>query len=183
MSSATEVRVDRDFVLSAAIAADGGVPQMTARARAALMIAGRALELTAGDRRQLNAWVRAGTTPQRVVRRARIVLLAAEGLSARAIARELGVSPHTAALWRRQFQRHGPAALLRDAPGRGRKATVARDAGPRLRALLETAPPGGGRWTIRRIAQTTGISRASVHRILRAERPGFRSGRRASRQG
>jgi transposase len=127
------------------------------------------LDLTPGDRHLLEAWVRAGKTPQRVARRARIVLLAAEGLSSRGIARKLAVSSHTVALWRRQFRKHGPHALLRDAPGRGRKATVAQESLERIRVLLRHPPAEGGRWTIRRLAEATGISRASVHRLVRAQ--------------
>lgn len=125
-------------------------------------------DLTHEQRRLLETWVRAGTTPQRVARRAHIVLLTADGLSARAVAQRLGVSPNTVALWQRRFQQDGAEALLRDAPGRGPKAKLADDARARIRGLLASVP-ATGRWTIRRIAQATGISRASVHRILRVE--------------
>src|SRR5262245_20305099 len=81
-------------------------------------------------------------------RRARIVLLAVEGCPAREIARRLGVSSNIVSLWRRRFQSGGPAALMRDAPGRGRKVTVTAGANARLRALLATNPPAG-RWTVR----------------------------------
>jgi transposase len=127
------------------------------------------LDLRHPHRQLLEAWVRAGTTPQRVALRARIVLLAAEGISARAIAQRLGVSPHTVARWWRKYHKHGPTTLLKDAPGRGRKATVSIDARARIRALLDRAPAGGGRWTIRRLAEAAGMSRASAHRMLRAE--------------
>ena len=111
------------------------------------------------------AWIRAGTMPQRVARRARIVLLVSEGCSTREVARRLRVSTHTVSLWRRRFQAGGSAALLRDAPGRGRKATVTTQAHARVRALLST-PPTAGRWTVRALAAAVGISRASVHRVL-----------------
>src|SRR5438045_218081 len=104
-------------------------------------------EVTHAHRKLLEAWVRAGTTPQRVARRARIVLLAADGLSSRAIGVRLGVSAHTVSLWRRRFHAGGPAALLRDAPGRGRKTSVAADAEARIRAVLKTTPPAT-RWTV-----------------------------------
>ena len=107
----------------------------------------------------------AGTMPQRVARRARIVLLVSEGCSTREVARRLGVSTHTVSLWRRRFQAGGSAALLSDAPGRGRKATVTTQAHARVRALLST-PPTAGRWTVRALAAAVGISRASVHRAL-----------------
>ena len=44
------------------------------------------------QRRQLEAWVRAPSTPQSVVTRSRIVLAAAEGTANNRIAKELGVS-------------------------------------------------------------------------------------------
>jgi transposase len=124
------------------------------------------LHLTETDRGVLTAWTRAGKTPQRVVRRAGIVLLAAEGSSTRDIAARLGVSTRTVALWQRRFKGGGPAALLRDAPGRGRKASVTAAANGRLRTLLAMPPPAG-RWTVRALAAAAGISAASVHRVLK----------------
>jgi len=124
------------------------------------------LRITAADRQRLIAWTRAGTTPQRVARRASIVLLAGEGCSARAIAQRLGISAHTVLLWRQRFENGGPDALVRDAPGRGRKASVTIDAPTRVRSLLATPPPAQ-RWTVRTLASAMGISRASVHRVLK----------------
>jgi transposase len=46
--------------------------------------------LTAEERHRLEGWVRSSTTEQRLVERARVVLLAAAGLGSRAIGRELG---------------------------------------------------------------------------------------------
>jgi transposase len=122
------------------------------------------LNVTERDRRLLDAWIRAGTTPQRVVRRARIVLLAGEGRSIRAIAGAIAVNPRTVTLWRRRYEHSGPIALWRDAPGRGRRPTIP---AATVHALLASPPPEGARWTIRRIAEATGLSRASVHRVLR----------------
>jgi len=125
------------------------------------------LRVTESDRDLLGTWTRSGATPQRVARRARIVLLTAEGYSARDIAQRLGVSTHTVSLWRRRFQTGGAAALQRDAPGRGRKVTVTADADARMRTLLASPPPGL-RWTVRSLATAMGISRASMHRVLKA---------------
>jgi transposase len=125
------------------------------------------LRVTESDRQLLRTWIRAGTTPQRVARRARIVLLSAEGCSSREIAQRLGVSTHTVSLWCRRFQAGGSVALMRDAPGRGRKVTVTADADARVRVLLASPPPAA-RWTVRSLAAALGISRASVHRVLKA---------------
>jgi transposase len=124
------------------------------------------LRITDSDRRVLSVWMRAGSTPQRVARRARIVLLLADGLSARETARKLGISAHTVGLWRRRFLQGGIAALQRDAPGRGRKANVTASADARVRMVLASQPPNG-RWTVRSIANAIGMSRASVHRVLK----------------
>ena len=66
----------------------------------------------------MSRWARAGTTPQRVARRCRIVLLAAQGQSNRQIAITLGVTVRTVRRWRERFTSGGPDALLRDAPAR-----------------------------------------------------------------
>ena len=58
------------------------------------------IELSVEQRRVLEGWVRASSTEQRLVVRARIVLLAAQGRSNEEIARELGVVRQTAAKWR-----------------------------------------------------------------------------------
>jgi hypothetical protein len=57
---------------------------------------------------------------------------------------------------------------MHDAPGRGRKVTVTADADARVRVLLATPPPAARRWTVRSLATALGISRASVHRVLKA---------------
>jgi transposase len=127
------------------------------------------LYLTAESRQLLELWVQSGTTPQRVATRARIVLLAGDGHSCRGIARMLGVTVRTVALWHRRYGAQGPQGLLRDAPGRGRIPTITRGENVgRVLALVEAPLPAGEHWTIRRLAEATGISRASIHRILRA---------------
>ncbi len=63
------------------------------------------------ERAVLEARLRAPTTEQRQVFRARIVLLAAEGRSTRSIARELGTMPRTVSGWRGRFARKGLAGV------------------------------------------------------------------------
>ena len=74
-----------------------------------------------GDRKELEGWVRARTTPQRRVERARIVLGSAGGLSGRALAREIGVSLPTVQRWLDRYDDEGLAGLEdRPRPGRPR---------------------------------------------------------------
>jgi len=64
----------------------------------------------------LKAWVRAKTSPQRTVLRARICLLAAEGLPNGVIAKNLKTSRPTVLQWRKRFEQKGPEGLAEDAP-------------------------------------------------------------------
>lgn len=121
--------------------------------------------LRSGQRSLLERWVRARTTPQRVVLRSAIVLLASEGVPNAAIARRLGTSRSTVQLWCLRFSESGPDALLRDAPGRGRKPKV--DAATLARVLDAAA---GERMSIRQLAHRLGISSATVHRALAVRR-------------
>lgn len=60
--------------------------------------------LTEAERVRLEQWIRAGSTPQQVVLRARVILAAAAGESDKAIAAALRVRRETAALWRRRVR-------------------------------------------------------------------------------
>jgi transposase len=59
--------------------------------------------LTAAEVCTLTAWVRAGTTPQRLVRRARVILVSAAGLGSRALARQERMSRTTVRRWLARF--------------------------------------------------------------------------------
>jgi len=69
------------------------------------------------DREQLQEWVRAQFTPQQVVLRSRILLMAAEGKQDLEIASELEINRHTASLWRKRFHADGLDACGRQNPG------------------------------------------------------------------
>src|ERR1035438_10394753 len=61
----------------------------------------------AAARQGLEALVRAGNTAQKLVRRARIALLASEGLADSQISQQLGVNRKTVALWRKRAAEPG----------------------------------------------------------------------------
>src|SRR6476660_10421585 len=71
----------------------------------------REVRLKPKVRKVLEARCRAPSTAQRDVRRARRVLLAAEGRSTRSIAAEVGVQPRIVSHWRRRFAEHGLGGL------------------------------------------------------------------------
>ena len=124
------------------------------------------LPMTAEHKRTLEAWVRAGTTPQRIVLRSRICLLAAEGKSNNAIADQLGTSRPTVLLWRKRFQEAGPSGLSEDAAhGLSAQRLSAEKVNAIVEATLHTKPEAATHWSTRTMAKAQGISPASVARI------------------
>jgi transposase len=127
------------------------------------------LEVSEEQLRTLRAWVAANTTPQRVVLRSRIVLLAHEGLANHAIARRLDISRPTVILWRERFAQGGVDALAEDAPGRGRKSEITPEqVAAVVNATLHTTPKDATHWSTRTMAEAQGLSHASVQRIWEA---------------
>src|ERR687898_1607112 len=127
--------------------------------------------LSAEERGTLEAWARATSIERRRVERARIVLLAADGLASRAIARELGCRHHTVSKWRVRFARDRLAGLA-DAPRSGKPRRYGEDADRRILALLDRPPPAGfARWTAPLLATALGdVSDQYVWRFLRTQR-------------
>jgi transposase len=107
---------------------------------------------------------RARRASVRGVERARIVLLAAEGLQDRDIASQLQIMPETVARWRRRFVTGCVDALAYDAPRPGRPRTIS-DA--QVRKTTQQTPPNATHWSTRTMASATGISERSVRRIWR----------------
>jgi transposase len=99
------------------------------------------------DRVVLEARVRAPTTEQRDIFRARIILLAAEGRSTRSIARTVDTMPRTVSLWRGRFSREGLPGLA-DKPRPGSVPKYNSETSKRILAVLDRPPPTGfARWT------------------------------------
>ena len=100
------------------------------------------------DRNQLSYWVRAHGTPQQVALRSRILLLAAEGKQDLEIALELNINRHTAALWRKRFQKDGVGTVWEIREGRGRKPRYEqKKVAAIINATLQTKPPGQTHWS------------------------------------
>jgi transposase len=128
-----------------------------------------ALVLRDGDRRRLADLARLPSVPSGLAKRARMVLLAADGVPNAQIARMVGVSRPTVISWRDRYQRGGIRAL-EDEPRSGRPPRI--DEADVVVATLA----GGGRppahlgithWSARHMAAELGISFASVARIWR----------------
>src|SRR5271154_5613837 len=115
---------------------------------------------------RLKQWIRAGSTPQVVVLRARIILAAVAGQTDQQISKELKVQRRTAALWRRRVREQGIGCVWEIALGRGRKACYGADrVADLVEATLQTKPAGSTHWSTRTLAAAQGVSKNTIHRI------------------
>jgi transposase len=127
--------------------------------------------LTDAERTELEGFARSTKTEHRLRQRARIVLLAAEGLATRAIGRQVGCTTGTASKWRVRYAENRLAGL--DETGnRGNAPKYTAEATRRILRVLDLRPPDGyGRWTGPLIAKALGnVDVQHVWRVLRAQK-------------
>ncbi|UQE74021.1 IS630 family transposase [Gordonia sp. PP30] len=125
-----------------------------------------ALELREGDDVELDRLLRSTSTPAGVVRRARIVALAAEGWANSHISDVVGVSIPTVRKWRYRYLHDGMAGLLdADRPGRPRHI----DHADIVSATLMPPPKKYGvtHWSSRLLAAHLGVGNATIARAWR----------------
>ena len=124
------------------------------------------LTLDAAQVSRLEQWVAAGSTPQQVVLRCRIGLLASQGQPSARIAKVLRVQRRTVLLWRHRIGREGIGTVWEIAAGRGRKPHYD---GTRIaqviEATLQDKPRGSSHWSTRSMAKAQAISKSTIHRI------------------
>ena len=116
------------------------------------------------DRAELTRWTRAPSLRAGLVQRARIVLLADEGVGTNEIVRRVGVSKPTVIAWKKRYAAEGIAGLD-DRPKPGRPAQV--DEVAVVLATLEPPPQklGVTHWSSRLLAERLGISNVWVAKI------------------
>src|SRR6185295_3704925 len=127
------------------------------------------LTLTAADRADLERVIRATSTPAGIVRRARCVLLLADGHSYSAVCAALGVTDRFVARWKHRFAAGGVLALADEARAGRQDHRLSPAAEARiLRITREERPPAPlTHWTSRRLAARVGVSNATVLRVWR----------------
>jgi transposase len=125
--------------------------------------------LSPADRATLEGWVNGRNTPQKLVWRARIVLLSAERVGVMGITRLVGKSKVTVARWQERYLAKGIDGLRRDATRPGRKPPLnAETIQQVVYKTLHEKPPRGTHWSIRKMAAASGLSRSSIQRIWQA---------------
>jgi transposase len=127
------------------------------------------VELSETEIVTLKRWSRGRRTPTRLVLRANIVLLAADGLENSEIAAKLATSRQTVGLWRKRFARRQLPGIEKDAP-RGAPLSESRRILERqiVEKTTQEKPDNATDWSTRSLAKELGTSRSTVHRTWRA---------------
>ena len=131
------------------------------------------LKLREGDREILESWTRAGTLEARVAKRARILLLAAEGRSNREIGSLVDLHYNQVGIWRQRYGDYGLSGLG-DEERSGRPVVYGHDDVLLLVKLVTEPPPDSAtRWTMEALAEAMAahgvpISASQIWRICSA---------------
>ncbi|MBA3887831.1 MAG: IS630 family transposase [Acidobacteria bacterium] len=131
--------------------------------------------LSEQEQQTLGSWLHAGTSEQRMVERARIILAAAQGTGTNEIARDLGTRAARVSKWRTRFARDRLLGLT-DVPRSGAPSRYDETTERRILAALEEQPPRGhATWTGSLLAAELGdVSADQVWRTLRRFRISLR---------
>ena len=118
------------------------------------------------DRELLESWLRAPSMRAGLAQRARIVLLAADGVPVKDIVERVGVSKPTVIGWKKRYASEGVGGL-EDRPKSGRRPVI--DEVEVVLATLEPPPQrlGVTHWSSRLLAGELGISHVWVGKIWR----------------
>src|ERR1700675_936786 len=121
--------------------------------------------LTPSERGELRDRLRSRRLPAEDVRRARLILLLAQGKSYLAIRQVLGCNPNYISRWKGRFEAERLAGLYSHHPGRAvEKRTPALEARI-LEWARRPAPDGSTHWSSRKLAQHLGVSHMMVARV------------------
>ena len=124
------------------------------------------VEMPAADRAELSRWTRSSSLRAGLAQRARIVLLAADGVGTNEIVTRVGVSKPTVIAWKKRYAAEGIAGL-QDVPKPGRPAQI--DEVAVVLATLEPPPDklGVTHWSSRLLGEQLGISNVWIAKIWR----------------
>lgn len=122
------------------------------------------ISLTKTEKKELKRIINKRTSPQGLVKRARIVLLADQKKSTQEIMESLSVSKMTVVKWRRKFIEKRLDGL-QDAPRSGRKPLYDQEVVTKVISKTLEYPENMTHWSIREMAKVFGMGHMTVHRI------------------
>ena len=121
--------------------------------------------LTSEERAELTKLARSKLSSVRLVQRARIVLLAAQGMQSKDIAAELGIGRVQVSRWRERYAESRLTGIERDLPRGAPPVTV--DVARLVQLTTQSKPTAATHWSTRTMAAELGVSAASVSRHWR----------------
>jgi transposase len=131
-----------------------------------MFVPAAALTIDEGQRRQLESLLRAGATPQKIVRRCQVVLLASQGMANHAIAQQTGLSRPTVLAARAAFANQGTAGICAPQKRKRSRPVLTPELEQRiLDTTLKTRPARATHWSARVLAAKLGVSRMMVQRV------------------
>lgn len=126
------------------------------------------IELDHEVKEHLQSITRSLALPHGLVRRAKIILMAAEGTNNKTIAEKIKLSRFMVGMWRKRFLEQGLMGLYDEArPGAPRSITDEQVA-QLIRKTLNKKPKNSTHWTCRSVAKETKISKSTVQRAWKA---------------
>jgi len=127
------------------------------------------IQLSTEEKETLLRWMRSSKTEQRLVQRARVILLAASGMNGKQIALKMQTRAARISKWLRRFAKDRIAALNDSArSGEKRRKYTGATEERILKALDEPPPAGYSRWNGRLLAEHLGqVSKDQVWRVMR----------------
>jgi transposase len=127
------------------------------------------LQVRPSVRRELEALVTKPTAPQRAVRRALVLLDAADGTPNALISRQRKITREHVIAIRRRFEERGIESVYQDAAGRGRPKEMTEDKAAKIVATtIQRTPKNATHWTGDEMARRFGVSSSTVYRLWRA---------------
>jgi transposase len=125
------------------------------------------INLTTNEKKALNCIINKRTSPQGLVTRANIVLLANEMKSTDEIMKTLSISRSTVVKWRRKFSKNRLDGL-QDAPRPGRKPLYDQQVVAKLISKTLEPPEHATQWSTREMAKEFAMGHMTVHRIWKS---------------
>lgn len=126
------------------------------------------IQLSEAERKRLESLVKGRTTPVRLVKRSRIVLLAAQGVENQEIGQRLGTTRQKAGRWRSRYAKLGLAGIEKDAPRPGRFPKYSERVRNRVvQRTLDETPDNATHWSRASMSAVTGLSPSTIGRIWR----------------
>ena len=128
------------------------------------------IELSKADSRCLERWSRSRSASVRLQERSQMMLMAADGMTNKAIAQELGTGQNKVGRWRRRFADQGMEGIAKERPRGGNHGGKCSKAQAQLRTKVirlttQTEAPDGTHWSCRSMARAAGTTHSFVHRV------------------